>query len=208
MTGDVLPLFGLPVASPHSVMWQPVPLEPIHEIDQLVAAKRYARLTRPDPDTGHDLVLVSPDHTSAVTTLPRGHAGVLRRMLAGRQLDTTGRPIRVRLPAGERPARLLTSITPSPLHPLSTTSGVPIGLHRDAGPLGHSFHLGLRCGGCAHRQVAPPEVSGRQFPKCAVGGWVRASQGVATDVFSYWPACVDFQPRDTGGTDIVSGHRE
>ncbi len=195
-TDMAFPLFGLPVATPDTVVWEPVPLEPIHEIDQLVETKRYAKLTRPDPDTGHDLVLISPDRTSAVTTLPRGHAGVIRRMLAGRQLGT-GRPIRVRLPAGERPARELTATAPSVLHPLSTTGG-PIGLHREAGPLGHSFHLGLRCGGCVHRRIAPLAVSLREYPKCAADEWRRASHSVATDVMSYWPACVDYQPQDTG----------
>lgn len=92
--------------------------------------------------------------------------------------------------SGRRPVAAL-----PPAHPLARL-GFVVELHPEAGPLGYAFEVGLRCGGCAHRRVAPPEVSGREFPKCAVDGWVWASQAATTDVRSYWPACVDYEPQE------------
>lgn len=95
-----------------------------------------------------------------------------------------------RASSGRRPVEEL-----PPAHPLARL-GMAVELHPDAGPLGFAFDVGLRCGGCIHRRVAPSTVSAREFPKCAVDGWSRASHAATTDVRSYWPACVDYQPEE------------
>lgn len=101
-------------------------------------------------------------------------------------------------PAPQQPPTTRHGAAPDPsaaaLHPLGRILGVHLGLHPDAGPPSHSFHIGLRCGTCRWRQLAPEEISGRRYPKCAFDDWARATAGAGSDVLSYWPACTGYQP--------------
>lgn len=86
-------------------------------------------------------------------------------------------------------------------HPLSAAGyrirlhvGAPVDrLDRDA--------PGLRCGGCAFRELAGHH--NRSYGKCFFPGgerprtgWPRITHGPGTDIRAWWPACVDYQPRE------------
>lgn len=75
------------------------------------------------------------------------------------------------------------------IHPL--TGGR---LHPDAAPAEDRKAAGLRCGTCRFRRPAD------RWPKC---WWpegsrpLRITHGPATDVRGWWPACRDYQPRES-----------
>lgn len=48
-----------------------------------------------------------------------------------------------------------------------------------------------RCGTCVHRVLVGGHA--REFPKCDIGGGIRVTQGPASDVKSWWPACRDYE---------------
>lgn len=49
-----------------------------------------------------------------------------------------------------------------------------------------------RCGDCVHRVLQ--DHHNKTYPKCDVGG--RDSSSTASDVRAWFPACVDYEPRD------------
>jgi hypothetical protein len=83
------------------------------------------------------------------------------------------------------------------LHPLSTPRA-PIALHPDAdrptGPDGGE-RLPYRCGSCALRQLVTGHA--RPYPKCVANHGARISNGTASDVPAWWPACTDWTPKET-----------
>jgi len=80
------------------------------------------------------------------------------------------------------------------LHPLSTDRA-PIRLHpaafRPIGPDGGE-RLPYRCGTCALRQLLAGHA--RSYPKCVANGGARITNGPASDVRAWWPACTDWTP--------------
>lgn len=85
------------------------------------------------------------------------------------------------------------------VHPLNLALRPPIALHREAaraaGPADRDA-AGLRCGTCRFREVIGHHR--RAYPKCMFGGppYPRATHGAGTDVRRWWPACVDYQPKE------------
>ncbi|WP_062434901.1 hypothetical protein [Herbidospora daliensis] len=77
-------------------------------------------------------------------------------------------------------------------HPLSLVLTRPLRLHDGAAPADDAHADGHRCGGCAHRTHAAH--NGHRYPKCDIPG--RFSNGAATDCRAWWPACVDYQPKE------------
>jgi hypothetical protein len=78
------------------------------------------------------------------------------------------------------------------LHPLTLILTRPLRLHDGAAPADDAQADGHRCGGCAHRTHT--SHNGRRYPKCGIPG--RISSGAATDCRAWWPACVDYQPKE------------
>lgn len=78
-------------------------------------------------------------------------------------------------------------------HPLSVALNRPIGLHADAAPVDDRKAAGLRCGGCAYRQMQ--RRGAWDWPKCVLPGAARITRGPGTDVRAWWPACPDFLDR-------------
>lgn len=74
-------------------------------------------------------------------------------------------------------------------------------LHPDAAPADDRTAAGARCATCRFRR--PVHGGARAYPKC-LHGWSgdprdeppRCSNGPATDVRGWWPACRDYQPHD------------
>jgi hypothetical protein len=117
----------------------------------------------------------------------------MRIALDARQDMTAGERLRIR-----QAARIGAGMHPLALH------GSVIRLHPDAPADAHKGDGGTypRCGTCRHREVVSGEHAGR-FPKCLFGfdgrRWStasRASNGEATDVRAWWPACVDYAPAE------------
>jgi hypothetical protein len=83
----------------------------------------------------------------------------------------------------------------SGLHPLSTTRA-PIRLHpaadRPTGPDGGQ-RLPYRCGSCALRQLLAGHA--RPYPKCLAHHGTRITNGPASDVREWWPACPQWTPK-------------
>jgi len=80
------------------------------------------------------------------------------------------------------------------LHPLAVLFG-HIRLHKDAAPADDRNAPGLRCGGCRH--------FGRNFhgyPHCLYGDGVRSSNSANSECRQWYPACVDYQPRNGSET--------
>jgi hypothetical protein len=109
------------------------------------------------------------------------------------------------------------------LHPLSY-GGAVIPLHPDASRDLDDRTSGPRCGSCAHR--APVGGHARAYPKCMLGyaehpippeqqkpggptrrvSWPpRATGSEASDVRTWWPACVDHQPRESATAERTPG---
>ena len=93
------------------------------------------------------------------------------------------------LTAGEKMRRRQAARIVNGYHPL----GEPLRLHPDAsrdpedrtGP-------GPRCGGCRWRELVYGGI-----PKCLWGEQqVRDTRSETSDVRAWWPACVDFEPRE------------
>lgn len=80
-------------------------------------------------------------------------------------------------------------------HPLCAALRVHIRLHADAAPADDRKAPGLRCGSCVHRVAPWREVAGR-YVKCDVDNYARATAGPGTDVRAWWPACVDYEPKE------------
>jgi hypothetical protein len=85
-------------------------------------------------------------------------------------------------------------------HPLSLTAAPGLRLHAQAAPIEPRTAGGLRCGTCRFRQLAGRHA--KDYPKCAFPDpdartWPRQSSGDGTDVRRYWPACTDYQPRQS-----------
>ena len=82
-------------------------------------------------------------------------------------------------------------------HPLGVALRINLPLHGEAAPFDDRAAPGARCGTCVHRVVPLREVA-RTYPKCNFGGdWRRATGGPGTDVRAFWPACKDYQPKET-----------
>lgn len=84
-------------------------------------------------------------------------------------------------------------------HPLNA-AGYRIRLHADA-PADRLNRQapGLRCGDCRFREVMGHH--NRSYGKCTYrphdsGGYARITHGPGTDIRAWWPACVDFQPKE------------
>lgn len=76
------------------------------------------------------------------------------------------------------------------VHPLG------IALHPYAAPADDRTAPGRRCGSCAFRRLRPDKS--RRYPKCTYtpdGGttYPRITNGAATDVRRWWPACTDHE---------------
>lgn len=100
-------------------------------------------------------------------------------------------PAPVARPAGHTPAerrrqRQLGLIAEG-YHPLATLVH-NLRLHPAAAPAGNRSAEGLRCGGCARRIQS--RDTARAYPKCEL----YPSRSEASDIRSWWPACVHFTP--------------
>lgn len=106
------------------------------------------------------------------------------------------------LTAGERLRRRQAARIAAGLHPLAINGSV-IRLHPNAPRDAHKGDGGTypRCGSCQHRQMVGGHA--KSFPKCLLGykaplvnSAPRYSQGEATDVRAWWPACTDYAPAE------------
>jgi hypothetical protein len=102
------------------------------------------------------------------------------------------------LSRGERRQRLVARRIASGEHPLGKGIRLHPGAARERGG------DGLRCGGCRYRVVFSGE-SGKSYPKCLYPT-NRGADGVvylrhtgceSSDIRRWWPACVDYQPKET-----------
>jgi len=99
--------------------------------------------------------------------------------------------------ADQRRTRRQAELLASGRHPLSSPLGFPLPLHPDAAPAADRTAPGLRCGSCQFRQLL--RHHDRVYGKCylpgpVTGRPVRVTNGAATDVRVWWPACRDYQP--------------
>lgn len=86
-------------------------------------------------------------------------------------------------------------------HPIS---GLP--LHPQAAPAADKTAAGLRCRDCRFRQQMGGHA--RSYPKCywpdpslyRLEELPRVTMGAATDCRAWFPACTDFEPATTEGT--------
>jgi hypothetical protein len=110
--------------------------------------------------------------------------------------DYTPPPPPETLTRGERRQRLIARRITSGEHPL----GKGIRLHPDAAR--ERDGEGLRCGSCRYRELFSGE-SGKSYPKCLyptrIGDHdvrLRFTHCESSDIRTWWPACVDYQPKD------------
>lgn len=80
-------------------------------------------------------------------------------------------------------------------HPLSIPLGRHLPLHPDAAPADDRTAAGLRCGTCQAWQLM--QYRAGRWPKCAHGDGERMNHSPSTDARKWWPACRDYQPRET-----------
>lgn len=103
--------------------------------------------------------------------LPPTRAFDAAKVSAGRRLaERQARDIR----SGHHP------LTGGPLHEQADRTAHP----------GDPRSLLYRCGTCAHRVGVQSFESGKTYPKCDIS---KMSRGAATDVRSWWPACVRWE---------------
>jgi hypothetical protein len=86
-------------------------------------------------------------------------------------------------------------------HPLAATLQIPLRLHT-AAPANPFMRdtPGARCGSCQHR--AARGGTQKTYQKCWLRGtdsdmYPRVTGGPGTDVRAWWPACLDYQPKET-----------
>lgn len=110
-----------------------------------------------------------------------------------------------KISAGRRTAQIQAERLAAGVHPLAGVVGYQIRLHPDAPVADDRTAPGPRCGTCWFRRVLPHHQ--RSYPKCLhpgrLGadeveklGYPRVSNGAASDVRRWWPACVDHSPGD------------
>jgi len=109
-------------------------------------------------------------------------------------------PAPVRLTPGEKLRERQAGKLARGVHPLSMPTGNPIRLHPGAAPAADRDAAGLRCGSCRFRELLTDYHATHCFPKCvrpgAAGGQPRATHSAASDVRAWWPACVDYEPKE------------
>lgn len=98
-------------------------------------------------------------------------------------------PARDDTPEKRRRARQLARIR-NGYHPLGGTLKLHDQADRDAVPY-EGRDLPYRCGTCAFRVLVGGHA--RDFPKCAKGDGIRVTNGPASDVKAWWPACRDYE---------------
>lgn len=79
-------------------------------------------------------------------------------------------------------------------HPLGVALGAHIRLHPQAAPAGDRAADGARCGTCRWREPG-------RYPKCFYDRPHRISHGPGTDVAAWWPACTNYESKETRTDD-------